>query len=355
MDKILFDGRWILPERTGVGNFALNLIRALGDTGRPIGVVLSKNAPSFALPENVTVFHTGVDIRNHPLTELFEQVWIPWLCYRFGYTRFVSLEGRAPIFHPGIRTFPFIYDISFLQVKGSYGFKYRLFLFANLVISRLFATRILTISKSVRREIGSAVRIHPGKIAIITPSHSNLELEIRPDGVDGKTPFFLGIGFTNPRKNLEPLIRAFNRVYIENPNVALMLTGDKGFIEGYAGELPGIRNLGFVKDSELAWLYRNATALVFPSLNEGFGIPLLDAMRFKCPIICSDIAVFREVAGDYADYFNPASPADISDKMESILKSHTVNHRSSSNALRFSWEVSAEKLLAFVETLNVEE
>jgi glycosyltransferase involved in cell wall biosynthesis len=106
---------------------------------------------------------------------------------------------------------------------------------------------------------------------------------------------------------------------------------------------------GQVPDNELFRLYNQAYAFVFPSLEEGFGLPLLEAATAGCPVLCSDIAVFREIAGDSALYFDPRSKESFTGQVQTVLSGESRRDdliaRGTRNLKRFSWKEAARKTL----------
>lgn len=103
--------------------------------------------------------------------------------------------------------------------------------------------------------------------------------------------------------------------------------------------------MGYVPDQEIALLYRLATLLVFPSLIEGFGLPILQAMASGCPVVCSSVASLPEVAGDAALFCNPTDPKDIAQKIALVLDDGDIRRRliekGFARARQFSWEKAA--------------
>src|SRR5215213_8016876 len=132
------------------------------------------------------------------------------------------------------------------------------------------------------------------------------ELAYRRYLYGASAPFLLYPASPWPHKNHARLLEAFTLVRRERPELRLVLTGS-----GH-GVLPdGVESVGYVTQDELASLYRRASALVFPSLYEGFGQPPLEAMACGCPVACSDLPPLREVCGDAAVYFDPEDPEAI--------------------------------------------
>jgi glycosyltransferase involved in cell wall biosynthesis len=114
----------------------------------------------------------------------------------------------------------------------------------------------------------------------------------------------------------------------------------------YYGVQSKIEWLGNVTDDRLAELYNNAGAFVFPSRLEGFGIPVLEAQLNFCPLVASDIPVFREIAGDGAVYFSPTDSADLLAAIDrAINERSTLQELGRANAFRYSWEAAAVKMV----------
>jgi glycosyltransferase involved in cell wall biosynthesis len=343
--RVLFDARWVRPGMTGVGHYAYNILRSPAIPREKCGVIVTRDCPYLSAFEGYRIITTAVDLIDHPATDLFEQFMIPWLCHRHGYGNFVSFEGRSPILHPGIRTFPVIYDLSYLRVKGSHSRKYAFFLGLHARLNSLFATAIPAISETARRDIMKTLGVPEKRTFTAYPAGSRLA-DHAPIAVPGlEKPFFLVVGATNPRKNLPAVLKAMGEI---RPQAGLAVTGNAGLIEADCKAIgaEGVRNLGFVGEGELRWLYENAAGLVFASRDEGFGIPLIDAAEFGCPVLCSDIPVFREVMRDSARYFDPDAPSSIAAAMRSVLEGNRP--KADAPQTRFSWDKSA---LAFMERM----
>jgi glycosyltransferase involved in cell wall biosynthesis len=371
----LFDARWVRPGMTGVGQYALNILRSPAIPRDRCGVILARDCPFPEAFDGYRIFRPGVDIMSHPATEAYEQFIIPWLCLRHGYGSFLSFEGRVPAFHPGVRTYSVIYDLTYAQAKGSHPMKYAVFMGMHAGLSRRFATGIVTISETVRRDIVRVLGMPEAKVHVAYPAGSRLRDHVPVPVAGLEKPFFLSVGITNPRKNLAAILKGFAEARIHpglesglavTGNAGLAVTGNAGLIAAQGRDIPldGVRNLGFVEAGELRWLYENASALVYASRHEGFGIPLVDAAEFGCPVLCSDIPVFREVMGGSARYFDPDAPASIASAMRSALAGSRprgteradasgaaeLPNASRVDALggKFSWDASARGLAAWM-------
>jgi glycosyltransferase involved in cell wall biosynthesis len=234
-------------------------------------------------------------------------------------------------------------------VKGSHSRKYSFFLGLHARLSRLFATGIITISETVREDMVRVLGMPAEKTFVAYPAGSRLADHAATAVPGVRQPFFLAVGVTNSRKNLPAILKAFaglrSRSGGGESDIRLAVTGNADLVAACIREIPaeGVLNLGFVREGELRYLYENAKGLIFASRNEGFGIPLIDAAEFGCPVLCSDIPVFREVMGEGAVYFNPADPGTLQGAMEAVL----AGKRPKTEAIRgkFSWDDSAGRMM----------
>jgi glycosyltransferase involved in cell wall biosynthesis len=162
------------------------------------------------------------------------------------------------------------------------------------------------------------------------------------------------VGNAHPHKNVEKLLEAFEQIRKKNPNVQLVMSGpDHYFWQRIIREHPNIEGViytGFVTDRELIILFKNATCYVMPSLEEGFGIPILEAMACGTPVACSDVASLPEVGGDACVFFDPSSVDDMAKKISKLLGDKELQKRLVANGIKrykqFSWDKLAEQTLS---------
>lgn len=173
------------------------------------------------------------------------------------------------------------------------------------------AREVITVSHAVRDELLASEPLHPERVTAIHhgPGHLSSRKEVDvPAGIPGR--YVLHVGTVEPRKNIELLLRVWEAWTADDPAApALVLCGRRGWKsdglhEAIAGAAAAgwLHYPGYTDDDTLAVLYRRALAVVSPSRYEGFGLPLVEAMSAGVPVLASDIAVFREVAGDAAVY-----------------------------------------------------
>ena len=153
--------------------------------------------------------------------------------------------------------------------------------------------------------------------------------------------YILAVG-VHPRKNTEKTIEAFEKVK-PGEDLKLVVAGEH-FME--VEERRGVRFVGHVGDEDLSALYTGAAALVYPSLHEGFGIPVLDAMSVGTPVVTSNISSMPEVAGDAAVLVDPTDTDSIAEGIEVALRQKkTLAKKGKIQAAKFSWEKTAKRTL----------
>lgn len=221
---------------------------------------------------------------------------------------------------------------------------------ANVVLtsSEAEAARIDKIGKARVAAIPVGLGF-PGSLADAVP--------LAPADAEGLTGFLLIVGRLNVRKNLSIALQAAVASGAVDAVRPIIVVGEPS---GKGAELPAdvaiavekgwVRFTGFISDSELAWLYLNASLFLFLSLDEGFGIPTLEALHFGVPILASDIAVFHEILGDRATFVDPLSANDIASAIRTLLADTTAPRPSPVSAaqLGYSWDASVRRFRAAI-------
>lgn len=170
--------------------------------------------------------------------------------------------------------------------------------------------------------------------------------------------YILSVGTQEPRKNLQRLLAAYSLLREKAKSGAtipeLVLVGNQGWAEKIHADA-GIRMLGFVPDEDLPALYSGAAAFVYPSLYEGFGFPVLEAMAAGCTVITSDRGSLKEVVGDAAALIDPEDIEDICHQMERVTTDAGVRKefikKGKEQAAQFTWKKTAEEVLKVYNSL----
>jgi glycosyltransferase involved in cell wall biosynthesis len=160
-------------------------------------------------------------------------------------------------------------------------------------------------------------------------------------------PSFVVIVSAEPRKNLQAVIRAFKKL----PEADLVVIGYAGGIKFMRNAPPNVKFAGYVDEQDKAALIAEAHGLIMPSLAEGFGVPIIEALAANTPVLCSDIPVFREVARDLADYFDPFSTEEICASVKRVIAQqedwrNRITARRAELAQRFGYQTQARDFLS---------
>jgi len=263
--------------------------------------------------------------------------------------------GGAPLLH---RDHVFVVpDAAVFSTPGAYtrayGAWYR---WHHRRAAKMPGLHLLTVSEFSRQELAWHLGIDGARITVIPLGHEHLlrtapqpevleRLQLRPG------EYVFAVGSANPNKNLRGLLQAFcilrQRYPEEAKRAQLVIAGSVGsriFAEAM-GRQEGVIQTGYVNDGELRALYENAACFVFPSLYEGFGLPLLEAMALGCPVVSSNAASLPAVGNGAAIFFDSRSPEQMADALERVLTDSGLRGELSQNgkqrAQHFRWRETA--------------
>lgn len=215
------------------------------------------------------------------------------------------------------------------------------------------AVRVIAISEATKKGLTDVYGLSPEKIVVTPLAHEQIFRFLNRRRRD----FLLFVGTLSPRKNLEHLLRAYSRLPTAlRARYPLYLAGAPGWnLESFQHTVERLKLgnslnlLGYVNDTELLRLYNEATMLIFPSLHEGFGIPILEAMACGCPVVTSNVSSMPEVGGEAAFYVDPQSVTSMTRAIRKILTDAALRQRLSRKgmiqAAKFSWSKTAQKTL----------
>lgn len=217
------------------------------------------------------------------------------------------------------------------------------------------ASHIIAISEETKEDLMEYLHIPEKKITVIYHGISQGLITCH-DEVLFKFPYLLYIGGRSGYKNFKTLLQAFTKI---DKDINLVCTGT-AFNTEERNMIAKLRLSNrihqiFVSDNDLNNLLSNAIAFVYPSLAEGFGMPILEAFRCGCPCIISDIKCFHEVAGDAACYFNPKNSEDMAMVINSTINNNDrlqeMKNRGEERIKRFSWKQTANKTFFVYKSL----
>jgi glycosyltransferase involved in cell wall biosynthesis len=337
---LLINGKWLAAQAGGMQRYAGEVARRLLELDPAARVVIPRDAvrPDW-LPE-------GRVHRSRLRGIAFEQLALPW--HARG-AMLMNLAGPAPIVKRD--QLVVMHDVTPARYPRTFS---RRFVLWYSVLYRLLARRarhLATVSEFSRGELAEVLGVDPARFALAPNGHEHA-FTARADAADitlGSElaaytidDYVLCVGTLTPSKNLVPVTQA-----LAAAGISVVVVGAAGarrvFAEESPLEAPGIHLAGRLSDAELALLLRNARALVFPSLYEGFGLPLVEAQALDCPVIASDAASIPEVAGDGAMYFDPMRPQDAVAHVRALDADERRRLVASGrrNIGRFSWDRTA--------------
>ncbi|WP_084166423.1 glycosyltransferase family 4 protein [Stutzerimonas azotifigens] len=347
---IVVNARFLTQQTRGVQRFAEQISLQLAAQRTDLVFVAPHDVLSESSAQRLDVRRIGRHTGH-----LWEQLDLPLWLARHGNPLLVSLCNTGPLAYRN--QIAAHHDITYVRHPESYTrrFRWAYRLLLPLLLGQ--ARALITVSEFSRREIAGFYGYPPGRMLVVANAVGE-PFRPSPPGGDRPAcrPYLLAVSSPSAHKNFARLIEAFRGLQ-GHDEVELRIVGDShpSFADP-ARPLESdtrIRLLGRLSDEQLIEQYRGATAFVFPSLYEGFGIPPLEAQACGCPVIASRAAAIPEVLGDSAGYFDPASVADIRRAMHRVLADaawrETLVLRGQANLTRYSWQASAARVSRLID------
>jgi glycosyltransferase involved in cell wall biosynthesis len=363
---IAIDATSVPRQPAGAGMYIINLVRALAQTDSEHDYVVYLRHHSLAafsdLPKSFTLSDTGEQSRWQ--RQLWEQAWLP-----------LDLRKRnAALLHSPHHTTPFVYspcprvltvhDVTFFILPERYPWPRRRYFQLMTALSAAKAAAIVVPSESVRGEVGRFLKVRETEVTV---THEGVDPAFRPLGKAECTAareryglpekYLFSLGTREPGKNRQAIFLALRRLVDEGRDLYLVVTGQAAW--GATKEQEGIEALGlrervhftgYVAGDDLPALYNGAAAFVFPSLHEGFGLPVLEAMACGVPVVTSNVSALPEVAGDAALLVDPNDAAAIAAAIGRLLEEPALAAKMRAagieRARSFTWEACARRTVA---------
>ena len=366
------DCRRLKKNRTGVGNYIYEIIKRLNNIDDNNEYVLYSNDEifiDFKLNNN-----WKIKIDKSRIGTFWLYYKLPQIIYNDNIDVFWGTEHILPKRNKYTRNIKFVVTIHDLAIQiiknvGSY---------YNTIIQKLFlkksiynADKIIAISKSTKKDIIDLYGIDDNKISVIYNSNSNnLKSSLANMNIEEKfgikpKKYFLFLSTIEPRKNIETIIKGFNKFCETNNDIKLVLTGGIGWkskktMKAIEKSLVKDRIIltGFVTASEKETLLNEAIALLFPSIYEGFGLPILEAYSHQLPVITTNVSSIPEVAGPAGIYIS--NPYDYEDLCHCMFKVLSLKDDEYKKILynikiqldKFDWNISANKIIEVFKEFN---
>jgi glycosyltransferase involved in cell wall biosynthesis len=309
--------------------------------------------------ERARVVRVPVNARSRARRVLAEQVLIRRAVRRAGASLLHNLFNTAPAM-PGVPQVTTIHDLIYRTQTSASPLVLGQALLVPLAARR--SRRLIAVSEATKGDLVRSLHV-PAERIDVAPNGPGREPVRSPDSEAGlrerfglgDRPLLLTVSAKLPHKNLGRLIEAVGQLQGSPPPVLLVpgyRTALEAELRAQAAKLPDdrVRFLGWLDEAALDGLYGAAACFVFPSLAEGFGMPLLEAMQRGSPVACSDIEVHREVAADAALYFEPRDPGSIAAALGRLLADEPLRLRLAEagrgRVPHFSWARAAQATLA---------
>lgn len=373
--RIGYNAQILADASTGVARYAEEMLRALSRLNKVHELVVFGNRKRLAgvCPEDWIV-PTSDALNSAGKRILWEQTILPVLQKKHRLNVMYYPDHTASVIGGWCRTVITVHDLVPFAMPSAHGVARTTYKRLMLRRSASRADRIVAVSEATRNDCVRWLGVDPEKVVVIyngvhehfsrVTDHSALEEVRRRYGLSRR--FILFVGTIEERKNVGRLIEAYDTIRsVHEIEVDLVLAGGtgKGFsqIKHRATQSPwqeGIKFVGFVPETDLPALYSMAEVLAYPSLYEGFGLPVLEAMACECPVVTSQTTSLPEVVDEAGILVDPYDPILLADALAKVLTSHTLRTELQKagklRAREFSWNAAASRLMNLVESLVYE-
>jgi glycosyltransferase involved in cell wall biosynthesis len=368
--NIAINARVLNERQGGPARYTLNVIRGLAaiDAVNRYHILMYDSMDfDFRLPENFSV--KIIRLRSKLF---FDYIYVPifsWMnridIFLFPKNTFSPLARgkKIPVYHDIV----YFEDFNFREFKFFDNLHHRIM----IPVAAKFSWIDLTVSDFTASRMKSLLGIRPEKIRVVkegVESHfkkiTDKKKLVRTERkFNLRTPFFFYAGSLSPRKNMPNIIRAFLKIKDAIPHV-IYVTGGDSWLDAEVHDMiqrnalsDRIIRLGYISEEDLVTMYSLADCYLYPSLYEGFGLPILEAQACGCPVITSNASSCPEVAGDGAIIVDPRDPDDMARAMARVVSDRRLRNRlvkaGLENCRRYSWDTTARSIHAiFMSGLN---
>jgi glycosyltransferase involved in cell wall biosynthesis len=373
--RIGINALFMLPGKVGgsetyIRNLVRELSRSRGDNAFVLFINRESEGTFDAVAPGIKIVVCPIRAENRPLRILWEQFILPFQVRRHKLDVLLSAGMTAPFFCPATSVLV-LFDLQHIKQPQNFSPLYLPFLRSIIYLSAKSADGVVTISEQAKSDIARLYHV-PAQRIVVTHLGVDHDMFIPRPFVDTKAirdayklpgRFLLYAASSLPHKNHERLLQAFLIVRKRVPSLKLVLIGARD-----QGE-PDLRRkiqsldlkndvllLGWLPFEHVPGLYQACDAFVYPTLHEGFGLPVIEAMACGAPVVCSRIEPLIEVAGDAALFVAPHDPAAIAEGITTAVtdeaKRKLLIGKGLERARQFTWKATAGKTLEFLKTVH---
>jgi len=358
--KIIIDAREAVRNPTGIGNVGRKFVDFIVERYKG-------NDEYFIFPNpekwNKEKKKKGFKLFNFIFHIFWKQIYIPFKAFVLKADVILSFAPESYF----LTTKPIIitvYDMIFFKLPvnqiGIWGMYWKYI----VPVSIRKATKIIAISEATKRDVVEIVGINNSKIRVLYLGVDNVLINTSLGKNLSEIPYFLFVGHPEPRRGIEYLIEAFDLFLKKNPAYKLIIVGKDN--EYRNNLIKKVRSLGieekvfftgFISSEKLSSLYLHAEAFIYPSLYEGFGLTILEAMAHGCPVITTNISSLPEVANDAAITILPSNVEDLLNAMLNIRNDPSLRSKMVAkgyeNIKRFRWEFFETGVLQIINEFKL--
>jgi len=361
MTLFVLDARTATAHFPGIGRYVNNLAQAMApllEGEEELLLLCDPNSPS---PLDLATTHRRARVTDLAVSPFsLRQQWVvPRFLHQAGADLYHSPYYLMP-YRPGRPTVLTVYDLIPVLFPNHVSLRARFLFRWTTSLALRTAAAVVAISETTRQDLHSVFRLRPEKVTVIplaAAPHFRMQPAQEIERVLGKYSlsrrYALYLGTNKPHKNLQKLIEAWAAVQGDDAQLVLAGPWDPRYPEPTEmvarKGLETVRLLGPVAEQDLPGIYAGATVFVFPSLYEGFGLPVLEAMACGTAVICSNVSSLPEVAGGAARMVNPVSVGELAEAIGEVLGDEALRQdlreRGLAQARRFSWEQTSQSTL----------
>jgi len=354
--------RATLAQRTGTETYSAELVRRLPDFLHGHRLRFYAHTPP---DEDLLLATRTAEWRVMPFPRLWTHVRLS-LEMAFDAPDVLFVPAHViPLLHPK-RCVVTVHDLGYLAYPQTHPSFSRWYLTLSTRWNVRAAAHVIADSKATRRDLRTRLSVNPAKVSVVYPGYDEQHFQpVRDERQIEKARqkyglrerYVLFLGTVQPRKNLTRLVESFAQ--IGDPTTQLVIAGRRGWLTDdlyrHADTLAlgkHVRFPGYIAPEDVPALLTGATVFAFPSLYEGFGLPVLEAMACGTPVLCSNAASLPEVVGDAALLVDPHDTDSLGHALQRLLHDETLRHdlvaRGFEQARHFSWESSARQIAAII-------
>ena len=373
--RIGINALFMLPGKVGgsetyLRNLVRELVKRSGDNTFFLFINRESEGIFDAAASRVNVVVCPVLAESRPARILWEQFILPFQVRRYKIDVLLSAGMTAPFCCPATSVLV-LFDLQHINQPYNFSRLYLPFLRSIIYLSAKSADGVVTISAQAKKDIVRNYHIPERRIAVthLGVDHDMFSPQSSPDAkairdiYNLPARFLLYAASLLPHKNHERLLRAFAIVLMQIPGLRLVLIGTRDHGEAKLrqkiqsmGLEKGVVLLGWLPFDHVPSVYRSCDVFVYPTLHEGFGLPVIEAMACGTPVVCSRIEPLIEIAGDAALLVDPHDPVAIAESITAAVKDEATRKlligKGLERARQFTWGATAGKTLEFLKTVH---